>query len=467
MQLGRAGNVLIVPPSGEAEAGPLDESSDGLRQPHTLAAADVATALRVAPGRGLAPVEAGQRLGQYGPNLLRVVARPRFWQLVLRQFQSLLILILLVATIISLLIGDLQDAIVILVVVVFNAVIGALQEARAEQALAALQAMSAPTARVLRDGDICEIPASDLVPGDVALVQAGDLTPADGRLLETVSLQVDESALTGESVPVDKDADAVLPLDTALADRVNMVFAGSAVSYGHARLVATATGQRTELGRLADAVSTAQPQPTPLERQIAWLGKLLSLLALGASTAVFALGLLRGQALGEMFMVGLTLAVAAVPEGLPAVVTIVLALGVQRMATRRAIVRRLAAVEALGAATVICSDKTGTLTLGEMRVAMLFIGGRRLDVVGGELHADGQRVEPVQVPGLPALLRATVLANNAHLGPTPTGDPTERALLHLAAALGVDRAAEETAWPRVGELPFSSDRKRMATVHRR
>jgi Ca2+-transporting ATPase len=447
----------------EEQAGPGSASG---HLAHALAAAEVAAAFGVDPEQGLPAAEVERRFGRYGPNVLRASARPCFWRLVLRQLQSLLILILIVAAGVSALIGDIQDTLVILMVVVFNALIGALQEARAERALAALQAMTAPTARVLRAGETQEIPASSLVPGDVALIQSGDLVPADGRLLEGASLQIDESALTGESVPVDKDAQVVLPTETALADRVNMLFAGSAVTYGHGRVVLSGTGAATELGRLAAAVSTARPQPTPLERQIAWLGKLLSLLALGASAAVFALGLLRGQPLGEMFMVGLTLAVAAVPEGLPAVVTIVLALGVQRMASRRAIVRRLSAVEALGATTVICSDKTGTLTLGEMRATALLVGGRRLEVIDGELRADGRRVEPRAVPGLLALLRAAALANNASIGATPTGDPTERALLHLAVALGLDRAAEATSRPRISELPFSSDRKRMATVHR-
>jgi Ca2+-transporting ATPase len=457
--------LLIDGANATGSAAPGLKSNDQ-GQPHALTADEVAVALGVEITRGLSRPQVTQRLGQYGPNLVQMAARPRFWRLVLRQLQSLLIVILLVAASVSLLVGDAQDTAVILVVVIFNALIGALQEARAERALAALQAMSAPTARVLRAGDVGELPASDLVPGDVVLVHAGDLVPADGRLLEGASLQVDESPLTGESAPVDKEFSRVLPVETALADRVNMIFAGSAVTYGHGRLIVSATGSHTELGHLAAAVSSARPQPTPLERQVAWLGKVLSLLALGASAAVFVLGLLHGQPLGEMFMVGLTLAVAAVPEGLPAVVTIVLALGVQRMATRRAIVRRLSAVEALGATTVICSDKTGTLTLGEMRVVTLLAGGHRLEVDGGELREAGQRVEPAAVPGLPALLRVAVLANNARLGPTPTGDPTERALLYLSATLGVDHLAEATARPRLDELPFSSDRKRMATLHR-
>ncbi|MCC7104315.1 MAG: cation-translocating P-type ATPase [Chloroflexi bacterium] len=434
-------------------------------RPHAAPATAVLASLSVRSAEGLSTAEAGRRLRQVGPNALRVAARPSFWRLLLRQSQSLLIVILLVAAAASFAIGDLLDGGVILLVVVINAIIGAAQEARAERALTALLAMTAPHARVLRDGEARDVPAADLVPGDVTLVRAGDLVPADGRLLDAVALQVDESALTGESAPVDKDAEALLPDNASLPSRANMLFAGSAITYGHGRLVVTATGQRSELGGLADAASAAKPQPTPLARQVAWLGKVLSALALAASAAVFALGLLRGQPLQEMFLVGLTLAVAAVPEGLPAVVTITLAIGVQRMATRRAIVRRLSAVEALGATTTVCSDKTGTLTRGEMRVVAILLHGRVRRIDPAEPPAAGWRAggDP---PGLERLARAAILANNAALEPAPIGDPTERALLWLAADLGVDRAREVAARPRLGELPFSSERKRMATLHR-
>lgn len=454
----QAGEPALGPSWAEGAAGPL-------AHPHACSAHEVAAALGVAPAAGLTRAEAAHRLERHGPNELKTTPRPRFAALLLRQFRSLLVAVLLVASALSLLVGDPSDTLVILVVVVINALIGATQESRADQALASLRALSSPTARVLRDADLQEVPARDVVPGDVALVRAGDLVPADGRLLEAASMRVDESPLTGESAPVDKDARPRLMVETPLADRTTMLYAGTAVTYGHGRLVVTATGATTEVGGLARAVAETRPQPTPLERQVVWLGKVLSLLALAASGIVFFLGLLRGLPLAEMFLVGVSLAVAAVPEGLPAVVTIVLALGVQRMARRNAVVRRLASVEALGAATVICTDKTGTLTLNDMRVAVVLIGSRRLELRDGVLFEGGQPVLPDMVPGLSELLCAAALSNNAHLGPMPAGDPTERALLRLAADLRVDRAIEEQNQPRIGEIPFSSDRKRMTTLH--
>ncbi len=439
---------------------------DAATLPHALPYSDVAAALDVGPELGLAESEAQLRLARFGPNILRVTPAPTFAALALRQFHNPLILLLLFAAGAAFFLGDPQDALVIVVVVAINTFIGAVEEMRASRALAALRDMSAPTARVRRSGEVLQIAASEIVPGDIVFVQAGDIAPVDGRLLSTVTLQVDESALTGESIPADKQADLTLPPQTALPDRDNMLFLGTSVTFGHARLVATSTGSSTEMGRLAQAVAEARAQATPLERQVVWLAKVLSLLALAASASVLALGLLRGQPLGEMLLVAASLAVASVPSGLPAVVTVVLALGVQRMARRNAIIRRLGAVEALGAATVICTDKTGTLTLGEMRTAALMVGGRLLEVREAHLWEDGRRVEPDELPILGVLLRAAVLCNNASLDPSPVGDPTERALLHLAYDFGVDHRATEVARPRLAELPFSSDRKRMTTIHR-
>lgn len=445
-------------------------SEDQLREvscPHARSAAEVAAALESDLERGLADAEAKRRLAEVGPNQLSVTSPPGFLQLLLRQFKSFLVAILLVAAVVSLFLCDPQDALVILLVVVVNALIGAFQERRAEQALAALRQMVAPTARVRRDGIEREIPATAVVPGDLVLIRAGDVVPADGRLAAAVALQADESALTGESLPVEKDAGAVLPPDTLIADRTNMLYAGTAITQGHGMMLVTGTGASTELGALARLVSATAPRQTPLEQQVTWLGKVLSVLALAAAAVIFGLGLLRGEGLGQILFVALSLAVAAVPEGLPAVVTIVLALGVQRMARRRAIVRRLAAVEALGAATVICTDKTGTLTLGEMRATVLVLGGERFDVEGGRLRQGGAPRPAEALPALDELLRAAVLCNNSRPEPRPTGDPTEQALLLLARDLGVDPEHERRAWPRLAELPFSSDRKYMATAHRR
>ena len=346
---------------------------------------------------------------------------------------------------------------VIIAVVTTNCLIGAYQEFKAERALAGLQAMSAPNARVRRGGEAYKIPAREVVPGDVVLVRAGDLVPVDGRLLSAALLQVDESPLTGESVAVEKDPDLVFPVNTALPDRVNMLFHGTSVTFGHGRLLATATGGHSEVGQLARSVSEAVERATPLEHQVSWLAKVLSLLAIAASGVVLALGLLRGQPLTEMLLVAVSLAVAAVPSGLPAVVTIVLALGVQGPAAAPSCAASQA-VEALGAATVICTTRPGRSPSARCGRPALS-GGQLLDIRDARLWQDGQPVDLGTVPGLHDLLRAVALCNNAHLEPVPIGDPTERALLRFSRDLGADRASLEASWPRVAELPFSSDQK--------
>lgn len=436
-----------------------------LEKPYAALPSDVAEALDVVPWVGLSEAEARRRLERNGPNVLATVPPPRLWSIVLHQFQNPLILLLLFAAAAGFFLSDPQDALVIVAVVAVNTLIGAFEERRAERAIAGLRDMNAPTARVRRGGEVREIPASDVVTGDIMLVRAGDIVPADARLHTAVSLQTDESPLTGESASVEKDADAVFMTDTAVPDRTNMVFLGTAVVSGHGSAIATGTGSSTEIGRLAQAVAETAVQATPLERQVIWLAKVLSLLAVAASAAVFALGLVRGQGFTEMLLVAASLAVAAVPSGLPAVVTVVLALGVQRMAHRHAIIRRLGAVEALGAATVICTDKTGTLTLGEMRAGAVVVNNRLIDVRDGDLWEDGRRVEASGLPSLRMLGLAATLCNNASLGSNPIGDPTELALLHLARFLGARRGSAEAAWPRLSELPFNSTRKCMTTIH--
>ena len=433
--------------------------------PHSLPADAVLIGLGVEPTHGLSQAEAQARLERDGLNVLTVQKPPSLVMLVARQFTSAIVLLLVAAAVISLVAGDVKDATVILAILLINAAIGAFQEARAEQALAALREMTPAGARCRRDGAELDLLARDLVRGDIVLLRAGDIVPADGRLLTAVTLSVDESTLTGESLAVEKDPGALSDPAALPGDRLGMAFQGTAVTGGHGELVVTATGLHTEMGQIAASLAASTPPQTPLERQVSWLTRFLSLLAIGAALAVFLLGWLRGEPLQSLFLVALSLAVAAVPEGLPAVVTIVLALGVQRMARRRAIVRRLASVEALGSATVICTDKTGTLTLGEMRVTDVALAGRQLAVGDGVLMNGGAPVPPGKLPGLDHLLAAAALCNNARSGSATAGDPTERALLQMSETLGTDVPAIMRAWPRCYEIPFDSVRKRMATVH--
>ncbi|MGE3268658.1 MAG: cation-translocating P-type ATPase [Chloroflexota bacterium] len=458
-------NQSTRPPRTQTTSRPDEPRLARNRPPYTITAEAVADGLGVQPALGLSHQEAAARLEQDGPNVLNVQPPPTLLVLVARQFKSAIVLLLVVAAIISLLAGDAKDAIAIIAILILNAIIGAYQEARAENALASLREMTPARARCRRGGATVDLLARELVRGDTVLIRSGDIVPADGRLVSIVSLSVDESSLTGESVAVEKDPAVLAEPDALPGDRLNMVFQGTAVTAGHGEMVVTATAMQTEMGQIAASLAESAPPQTPLERQVAWLTRFLSILAVGAAGAVFALGLVRGDPLEQLFLVALSLAVAAVPEGLPAVVTIVLALGVQRMARRHAIVRRLASVEALGSATVICTDKTGTLTLGEMRVTAVVVGDRQVDVSGSRLSADGAPVSTEQVDGLTDLVTAAVLCNNAQDGSESAGDPTERALVHLATDLAVDLPALGAAAPRAFEIPFDSVRKRMTTIH--
>ncbi len=391
------------------------------------------------------------------------------------QFQNLLILILLIATALSAYLGEVIEAVAIGVIVGFAILLGFLQEYRAERALAALKQMAAPMARVLRGGRETEIPARDLVPGDVILLGAGDKVPADGRLIEEVNLRLNEAALTGESVPVEK-VDEVLPGDMLpLAERRNMVYAGTAVTYGRGKALIVATGLQTEFGKITGLLKGVKASKTPLQENLDRVGRALAAAALAVVSLIVVLGLMRGASLMEMFMFGIALAVAVVPEALPAVVTISLALGVQRMAKRNALVRHLPAVETLGATTVILSDKTGTLTRDEMTARRLWVGGQEIAISGGGYTREGRFTrDGVAIrPALPVMecLRAAALCSDARLievdgGLEVKGDPTEAALVIAAAKAGLDAQALETCWPRVAEIPFSSERKRMTTLHR-
>ncbi|WP_324668221.1 cation-translocating P-type ATPase [Geochorda subterranea] len=431
---------------------------------HVVAPPDVCRRLGTDPQHGLSREEAAARLARDGPNLLPEAPRRSLLAMAWEQVREPLVLILLAATAVSVVLGEYTDAAVILAIVALNTLLGVTQESRAEQALEALKAMVRPTARVLRGGHVVELPAQELVVGDVVLLEAGARIPADLRLLQTYNFQVDESPLTGESVPVHKEAGASVPADAPLGDRRNMAYMGTTATYGRAVGVVVATGQGTEMGRIAALLQEGEPEPTPLQRRLAELGKVLGGLVLGVVVVVFGVGLLRGEPLLDMFMTAVSLAVAAIPEGLPAVVTIVLALGVQRMARRRAIVRRLPAVETLGAATVIASDKTGTITQNRMEAVQAWVDGEMVD-----LRQPGQ-----PAGGLVWLLRGGALCNDARLeceeradgAPwRAVGDPTETALLEVAARWGIWPGELAEALPRTGEVPFDSVRKRMATLH--
>ncbi len=447
---------------------------------HTLDAGDAVAALASDAALGLSTAEAARRLRVAGPNSLPEAPTRSVAKLVLHQFQSPLVYLLFVAAGIALALRAAGDAAVILVVVMLNAGIGAFQEGRAERTLAALRRLGAQEARVIRDGAELLVPARDVVPGEVIVLQAGDAVAADARLLEGSALQIAEAALTGESAPVAKSLPA-LAHDTPLADRSNMVHAGTHVAAGRARALVVRTGGATEIGRIAALAEATAPPPTPLERRIAHLGRALGVAALVTFVLICGLGLARGLPAGEILMIGIGQLVGMVPEGLPVAMTIALAVGVQRMARRRAVVRRLAAVETLGSTTVICSDKTGTLTRNEMTVAVLWLpDGRDVTVSGlgyapqGELQdAAGRRLDAGD-GALGALLEALVLCNDAELeGPRPDGppwrplgDPTEAALLTLALKAGMIPAELRRAAPRQAEIPFDAGAKLMATQHR-
>jgi Ca2+-transporting ATPase len=445
---------------------------------HHRPADEVLTQLGSTPA-GLSAAEAAQRLAKDGPNELKVAKRISPWRILGRQFKSLVIWILLAAGVLSGVLGDWVESFAILAVVVLNAAIGFYEEFKAEKSIAALKLMTAPQAKVLRYGTLVEIPATGLVTGDVLALEAGDLVAADARLLKLASLTCIESALTGESEAVTKQPEVLPEADIPLGDRENMVFMGTSVAAGTGEAVVVATGMKTELGRIAGLLGEAGAEVrTPLERKLESFGRVLVWTALGIVALLFGLGLLRGTKPLELLMTSMSLAVAAVPEGLPAIVTVSLALGVSRMSRRRALVRKLSAVETLGSTTVICTDKTGTLTVGEMTVQALYVAGESYEVTGegygpaGEVRHGGQKVGDESAGTLRELANILVGCNNAQLteeaGVWKTvGDPTEGALLAAGLKVGVKRAELEQALPRHHELPFDSDRKRSAVIRRR
>ncbi|MBL3666203.1 cation-translocating P-type ATPase [Streptomyces sp. M2CJ-2] len=437
---------------------------------HALPTAEVTDRLDVEPGAGLSSDEAARRLTEHGPNQLDEAPREPRWRAFLRQFQDLLIIILLVAAVVSLVVSrEWETPIAIAVVVLLNATIGFVQESRAEAALDALREMTVTHATVRRDGRLVRLAAGELVPGDVITLAPGDRVPADGRLLTSASLEVQESVLTGEALAVAKDADAEVAPDAPLADRVTAVFMNTAVTRGRGEVTVTATGMSTETGRIAHMLHQAQPGPTPLQRQIDTLSRTLALVAGLVIVIVFVLGLVRGQDFGDLFVSAVSLAVAAIPEGLPAVVAFTLAMGTGRMAKKGAIVKKLASVETLGSTTQICTDKTGTLTLNQMTAREVLVAGRRLTLSGEGYSTEG-RIRTTDGRPLPATLdhalTAMALCTDAAIRDGQVvGDPTEGALVVLAEKGGIDVVGLRQERPRRLEIPFDSDYKFMATFH--
>ncbi|MCL1597858.1 MAG: HAD-IC family P-type ATPase, partial [Actinomycetia bacterium] len=381
------------------------------------------------------------------------------------QFRGFLTYVLVAAALISAFLGDWIEAVAILAIVVLNAIMGYVQESKAEEAMSALREMAVPTVRVRREGEIIEIPSLELVPGDRVLLETGNLIPADGRLMKSSNLQVDESALTGESEPVTKDADVLFETERALAERRNMVYSGTTVTRGRSEVVVTATGMSTELGKIAALIQGVTDGPTPLQERLDHLGKVLAGVAGGLVVVLFVMGLVRGDDLETLLLTSVSLAVAAIPEAMPAVVTIALSLGAQRMLKRRALIRRLPAVETLGSVSVIGTDKTGTLTENRMTAVVLDVANRRLD-----LRTDGPNGADIE-PTIGLALLIGVLCNDAAIVEnggafTSIGDPTEGALVVAGANAGILKSVAEDALPRVDEVPFDSARKRMTTIHR-
>lgn len=425
---------------------------------------------------GLTQEEVQQRLQEYGPNELKKEKGISPIKLLLEQFTDILIIILLIATGLSIYLGELTDAIVIIAIVLACAILGFMEEYRSEKALEALKKMTAPTAMVLRGGKDVKVQASKIVPGDIILLYTGDKIPADARLIEAINLKTDEAPLTGESTPVNKDADP-LPEEMALPERRNTVFTGTVVVYGRGKAVITSTGMNTEFGKIAKMVQVTEEEETPLEKRMASVGKWIGILSIAVCLTVAAIGIVEGRAILDMVLWGVSLAVAAVPEALPAIVTGALAVGMYRMAKVSTIVRRLPAVETLGCTSVICSDKTGTMTKGEMTVQRAYVNNQAIKVSGvgyepeGEFLFEEKKINPTDEELL-TLLKVAALCNDATLEKeTETerwiikGDPTEGALIVTAAKAGLWREELEQKEPRIGEIPFSSERKRMTTVH--
>jgi Ca2+-transporting ATPase len=443
---------------------------------HAVSVEKTLSELTTSRERGLSENEAQERLKTYGQNKLQEGEKTSAWELLFEQFKNILVIILLLATLVSGFLGHETEAITIAIIVILAVVLGFVQEFRAEKAMEKLRQMAAPDATVIRDGQQKSIPAFDLVPGDIILLAAGNRVPADSRLIEAVNLRMDEAVLTGESLPSEKMTEIVSKEDAPLGDRKNMIYAGTTVAAGRGTAVVAATAMQTEFGKIAGMLQKVETQDTPLQKNLDKLGKTLAKVALGIVVLISAIGLFRGQPIVDIFIFGIALAVAVVPEALPAVVTISLAIGVQRMVKRHALIRRLPAVETLGCTSVICTDKTGTLTKDEMTIRKVWVAGQTFDVSGagyapvGRFSVDGKEVTDHH--GLRELLSGGALSSDARLihvenGYDIVGDPTEGALVVAAAKIGLFREDLVKKAPRVGEIPFSSETKRMTTLHER
>lgn len=444
------------------------------------------------PNEGLTNKEVAYRLDRYGYNEMVQKPKTPWWKMLLAQFQDFMVLVLLGATLVSAFLGEYIDAITILAIVIINAVLGFVQEFRAEQSMDALKKLAAPTARVLRHGTVQQVPARELVPGDIVVLESGDKMAADGRLVDAHNLEVEEAALTGESLPVRKIADREFQEDSSLGDRKNMVFAGTCVTRGRGTAVICAIGMATEVGHIATMIQESGNEDTPLQRRLEQLGKLLVWGCLAICLIVVITGLIKGEPILLMLMAGISLAVAAIPEGLPAIVTVALALGVQRMIKRNAIIRKLPAVETLGCTTIICSDKTGTLTQNAMTVRSIYTSGTSYEITGagyeikGQFMLGKQEFDTRRDKSLQQCLIISALCNNSTLkqnnvsisgiwrrltgeknsGLSIEGDPTEGALIIAAGKAGIWKADLEKNQIRVGEIPFESERRRMSVVYR-
>ncbi|MFL7871096.1 MAG: cation-translocating P-type ATPase, partial [Anaerolineales bacterium] len=434
---------------------------------------------------GLTNTEAQVRLAKHGPNELVEKGGRTPLQILWEQLTATMVLILIVAAIAAAALGDTKDAIAILAIVLLYAVLGFIQEYRAEQAIAALKKMAVPSVKVIRDGGLSELSARELVPGDIVQLETGNLVPADLRLLESVNLQIQEAALTGESEPVNKRVEVIEQDDLPIGDRRNMAYLGTVVTGGRGTGLVVATGMHTELGRIADLIQQVSSEQTPLQRRLDQLGKMLAAVGVGIAVLIFGLGLLRGDDVRHMLLTAVSVAVAIVPEGLPAVVTITLALGSQRMLKRQALIRKLPAVETLGSVTVICSDKTGTLTENRMTVMVLDVADHRLDLTeevrrggsitfsplpfGGEgagVRGEGKATSSIALSSIGGALCNDAVMQSLNEDEYQTlGDPTEGALLVAAARLGYWKDSLDKSFQRVAEVPFDSERKRMTTVH--
>jgi Ca2+-transporting ATPase len=449
---------------------------------HAVDPDEVLKRLATYAASGLSSSEAEKRLTQYGPNELEEAPPTSFWQMLGEQFNNFVVILLIVAAVISALLGDYIESAAIFAIVILNATLGVVQERSAAQELAALRKLASPDAQVIRDGTRHVLPAHQLVPGDLILLEAGHYVPADIRLIEAVNLRVDEAALTGESVPVQKNAAVRLEANIPLGDRKNTAFMGTMVNYGRGKGVVVSTGMLTQIGLIATMLQMVEHEPTPLQRRLDAVGKTLGWAALAICAAVFLVGWMRGFDPLDMFLIAVSLAIAAVPEGLPAVVTISLALGMREMIKHNSLVRRLSSVETLGSATTICSDKTGTLTQNQMTATQVWVDGQFIDISGrgyrpvGEFQVDGETIELGDYPGASTALWVAALNNNAdldlgnpedeHPNYRVAGDPTEGALIVAAAKANAWTEELNHAYPRVQEIPFDSTRKRMLTLHR-